>query len=207
MTPANLPMTLTIARIVAAPVVAGLILFADRGVLIFGSGAAATMYAAALIVFTLAALTDAADGILARKMNVVSPMGAAMDHVADKVLTTCVLIALCATVLGRDLVIAAILFIGRDVLIGGLREGLSLAGRALPVSQGGKLKTALMLVSIGAVLLLQCLVLSGVGAEARGLTPVNVLDWFSKLSLWAAALLALWTGAGYVLALRKENAA
>lgn len=205
MSASTLPMTLTVARIAAAPVVAGLILIADQAVLLWGTGASVLLYAAALGVFALAALTDAADGILARKLNAVTPLGAAMDHVADKALTTCTLIALCATVLSRDMIAAAILFIGRDVVIAGLREGLSLAGKAIPVSQGGKLKTALMLVSIGAVLLLQCLLLSGVAAgQEQGLTPINALDMFARLSLWAATILALWTGGAYVSGLGKK---
>ena len=56
------------------------------------------LYALAFILFLLAASTDWLDGYLARKWNAVTPLGAALDHAADKVLITCVLVKPCASV-------------------------------------------------------------------------------------------------------------
>jgi cardiolipin synthase (CMP-forming) len=199
MTAKNLPMQLTVARLIAAPVTAGLVLWADASILTAGAGRGAFIYAGALTLFAVAALTDAADGILARKLGVTSPLGAALDHAADKALTCCVLVALAATVMSTTLIVAAILLIGRDVVIGGLREGLSLSGRPLPVAQAGKIKTALILVGIGAILLEQALLL----ANAAPQLAFVALDWFVALSLWSAVALSFWSGWAYVQAALK----
>jgi CDP-diacylglycerol--glycerol-3-phosphate 3-phosphatidyltransferase len=201
MTMKSLPTLLTYARLAAAPVTAFLILFADRAILASGAGDGAALYLAALVVFALAALTDAADGMLARKLNAVSPLGAALDHAADKALTSCVLIALAATSLPLDLIVAAILLIGRDVLIGGLREGLALAGRSLPVSQMGKTKTALILVGVAAALIQQTLILG----TAMGPATIGAIANFTRLALWAGVALSLWSGIAYLLAASRSD--
>jgi CDP-diacylglycerol--glycerol-3-phosphate 3-phosphatidyltransferase len=191
----QLPMTLTLARLAAAPVVAGLVLWGDHVVFAQGARAAMTLFSIALVLFILAALTDALDGYLARKLNATSDLGAALDHAADKALTTCTLVALTATGIALDLVVATILILGRDVTIAGLREGLSLSGRALPVSSAGKLKTVVVLTGAGALLATQTLVYAN--------SDANLIFWVDKLShgaLWAGAALALWSGAIYATA-------
>jgi cardiolipin synthase len=201
--PTTLPMTLTIARLIAAPLIALLIMGADAATLSVGADIGATLFGAALVLFALAALTDAADGFLARRMGATSALGAALDHTADKALTSCVLVALAATIFSRDMAVAAIILVGRDVAIGGLREGLALSGRALPVSQGGKIKTALILVGIGAALLLQTMSLAG---GAAGLAQ-TVLDKGARATLWAGVALSVWSGVAYVLAALRPHAA
>jgi CDP-diacylglycerol--glycerol-3-phosphate 3-phosphatidyltransferase len=177
-------------------------------------GAGQTMYAAgrdltlwllvvAFVVFLLAALTDWLDGAMARKLNAQSTLGAALDHAADKALTTATLIALAATALPFDLIAAAAIIVTRDVAIGGLREGLSLSGRAVPVSSLGKWKTAAIMIGVGAAIAMQIAALA-VPVEGRLLEPVDVLAMLTRFTLWAAAALALWSGAEYAhAALRK----
>jgi CDP-diacylglycerol--glycerol-3-phosphate 3-phosphatidyltransferase len=197
----HLPMALTLARLIAGPIIAGLILWGDAQALTEGMAAASAPFIAALVLFVLAALTDALDGILARRLGVTSTLGAALDHAADKVLTICTLVALAVTALASDLVVAAILILARDAAIGGLREGLALSGKALPVSQGGKLKTVLVLVGVGAALTAQTVI------YANG--PAAVIDWAglgAKGALWAGAAVALWTGAAYVQAVLGPSA-
>jgi len=72
----NLPNLLTMGRVVMIPLFLWLL---DRG-------DPTSCYWAA-IVFTLASLTDALDGYLARKLNVVSVLGKLLDPLADKILT------------------------------------------------------------------------------------------------------------------------
>src|SRR5690349_12962580 len=119
------------------PIVAGLVLWAADS-LYTDRLLSGFIYALALILFALAASTDWLDGWLARKFGAVTPLGAALDHIADKVLVACVLIALAYAALPIWLVIPAVIILGRDVAIAGLREGLSAQGRALPVSELGK---------------------------------------------------------------------
>ena len=86
-------------------------------------------------------LTDWLDGWLARKFDAVTPLGAALDHVADKVLVACALVALAYAALPLHLVIAAVIILGRDIAIAGLREGISAQGGSLPVSQLRKMES------------------------------------------------------------------
>ena len=193
------PTVLTIFRIAMGPVIAGLVLWAATQTYA-DPLLAGLIYALALLVFLLAASTDWLDGYLARKLNAVTPLGAALDHSADKVLITCVLVALAYAALPMMLVVAAVLILGRDVAVAGLREGISAQGKSLPVSQLGKWKAAAEMAGVGAFLAFKASVLLS--------APINVvlgLDWAARLLLWSAAALALISGGQYVAALLKRD--
>jgi cardiolipin synthase (CMP-forming) len=195
----NLPTLLTIFRIVMGPVIAALVLWA-ADVVYSDRLLAGFIYASCLILFLIAAATDWLDGYLARKLDAVTPLGAALDHSADKVLITCVLVALAYAALPLMLVAAAVLILGRDVAVAGLREGISAQGKTLPVSQLGKWKAAAEMAGVGAFLAFQ--------AAAILFAPASVivgLDWAAALLLWSAAALALISGAQYVGALLKRD--
>lgn len=201
--PSAIPTLLTIFRIAMGPVIAALILWAaselHKDPLLSGF-----IYALAFILFLLAASTDWLDGYLARKWDAVTPLGAALDHAADKVLITCVLVALAYAALPMMLVAAAVIILGRDVAVAGLREGLSAQGKSLPVSQLGKWKAAAEMAGVGAYLAFQAAALL---APAFGI-PASVgvgLDWAARLLLWSAAVLALISGAQYLAAQLKRN--
>lgn len=196
-------MALTLARFAAAPIVAGLVLWASQALFAQGRDLALVLYALALVVFFVAALTDWLDGALARQMNATSPLGAALDHSADKALTAASLVALAATALPLDLIVAAGLLIMRDVAVGGLREGLSLSGRKLPVDSLGKTKTIVLMVGIAAALTVQIAALT-LPVVADGLSPLDALMWLTRAALWGATVLSLWSAAEYFqAALRK----
>jgi cardiolipin synthase (CMP-forming) len=194
---------LTVFRIVMAPVIAALVLwaanetYADRLL-------AGFIYALCLVLFVMAAMTDWLDGYLARKLDSVTPLGAALDHSADKVLITCVLVALAYAALPWSLVAASVLILGRDVAVAGLREGIAAQGKTLPVSSLGKWKAAAEMAGVGAFLAFEtCALLS----SAFGL-PIAIvlgLDWAARILLWSAAVLALISGAQYVATLLKRD--
>lgn len=192
------PTALTIFRMLMGPVLAGIILWAGA-VLYSDRPLAGLLFALTLIVFVLAAATDWLDGYLARKLNAVTPLGAALDHVADKVLIACMLLALAYSALPLDLAAAAVIIVGRDIAVAGLREGLSNAGKTLPVNSLGKWKAAAEMAGVGAFLAYQ--------GAALLLAPANVvlgLYWAARLLLWAAALVALISGAVYAHAAARR---
>jgi cardiolipin synthase (CMP-forming) len=194
----NIPTLLTVFRIVMGPFVAGLILWAAAETYV-DRPLAGLIYALCLFLFVLAALTDWLDGWLARKLNAVTPLGAALDHAADKVLITCTLVALAYAALPLQFVAAAVLILGRDVAVAGLREGIAAQGKALPVSQLGKWKAAAEMAGVGAFLAFQaCAILFAPAYVVLG------LDWAARILLWAAAALALISGAHYVSVLLKR---
>jgi CDP-diacylglycerol--glycerol-3-phosphate 3-phosphatidyltransferase len=185
---------LTAIRFAAAPAVAGLLLIAAAF-----PGEAAIARSAALILFVLAALTDLADGFVARRFDAVTPLGAALDHAADKALTSAALIGLSATLFPPYLAALAVVVIVRDVGVAGLREGLALSGKALPVDPTGKWKTVLLMIGLIAALTEAALLAfppSGVADVAFMLTHIGLIG---------ALGLALWSGWLYLArALRPD---
>lgn len=192
------PNALTIFRMMMGPSLAALVLLG--GSVLYGDRLlAGFLFSLTLALFALAAATDWLDGWLARKLDATTPMGAALDHIADKVLIACILVALAYSALPIDLTAAAVIIVGRDVAIAGLREGLSNTGRSLPVNRLGKWKAAAEMAGVGAFLAYQ--------SAALFQAPANVvlgLYWGARLLLWAAAGAALISGAIYALAAAKR---
>jgi CDP-diacylglycerol--glycerol-3-phosphate 3-phosphatidyltransferase len=181
------------------PTIAALILWAAS---VFYSDRllAGLIFALCLALFLLAAATDWLDGWLARKLDAVSPLGAALDHSADKVLVTCVLVALAYAALPMALVAAAVLILGRDVAVAGVREAIATQGKTLPVSSLGKWKAAAEMAGVAAFLAYQTAALYTDSAVlALG------FNWGAHVLLWAATALALISGAHYVGVLTRRT--
>lgn len=190
----NLPTLLTLFRIAMGPVIGGLVLWAASE-LYSDRILAGLIYALAVVLFMIAAITDWLDGWLARRLDAVTPMGAALDHTADKVLIACVLVALAYAALPLELAAAAIIILGRDIALAGLREGLSAQGRTLPVAQIGKWKAAAEMAGVGAFLAFQATALLQSSASV-----VIGLYWAARILIWTAAALALLSAALYARA-------
>ena len=112
----------------------------------------------ALLVFGLAALTDAFDGHLARTRYGVTPFGELMDPLADKVLVCAAFVALVeipAPGTARPLVPAwaVVLMISREFLVTGLRLLAAGEGRRIPAGPWGKHKTIWQMVTLTILLL------------------------------------------------------
>ncbi|MFM9915213.1 MAG: CDP-diacylglycerol--glycerol-3-phosphate 3-phosphatidyltransferase [Rhizobacter sp.] len=135
----NLPTLLTWARIVAIPLVVG-VFYLDLD--------DATRNTTATVLFIVVALTDWADGYLARKLNQTSSFGAFLDPVADKFLVCAALLVLVH--LNRLHALVALVIIGREIAISALREWMAQIGasRSVAVHMVGKLKTMVQMVAI-----------------------------------------------------------
>jgi CDP-diacylglycerol--glycerol-3-phosphate 3-phosphatidyltransferase len=135
----NLPTLLTWARIVAIPLIVGVfhlpLIEADRNLI-------------ATVLFAVVALTDWADGYLARKLNMTSSFGAFLDPVADKFLVCAALLVLVE--LARVQSLIALIIIGREIAISALREWMAQIGasRSVAVHMLGKVKTVVQMVAI-----------------------------------------------------------
>lgn len=136
----NLPNILTLLRIAIIPVVLWLI---DRG------GPRDCIVAA--LVYSAAALTDLLDGYLARRMNIVSVLGKFLDPLADKLLVMAALVWMVP--MGRIAEWAVVLLLAREISITGLRSIASSEGLVIASARGGKLKTALQMVGILALII------------------------------------------------------
>ena len=177
--PFNLPILLTWLRIVAIPLLIA-VYYLPAGWL-----TGHERDAAATILFIAAAVTDWADGFLARWLNQTSAFGAFLDPVADKLMVAAALIVLVQ--LGRADAIVAAIIIGREITISALREWMARIGaaRSVAVSMLGKVKTVAQMVAIPMLLYYE---------EFMGIDCRHLGSWL----VWIAALLTLWS-MGYYL--------
>lgn len=172
----NLPNILTYGRILAVPLVAGL--------LMWDTNAARWI---ALALFVAAAITDFFDGYLARKWQQQSSLGRMLDPIADKVLVAVVLLVLAGSpILYGGHMWAAIIILSREVLVSGLREYLGELQVSVPVTKIAKWKTTVQLVAIGVLI-----------AGPAGDKIIPYLTEFGIGLLWIAAGLTLYTGYDY----------
>ena len=114
---------------------------------------------AALGCFIAASLLDWVDGYLARSLEITSSFGAVLDHSADKLLVGSTLITL-VYVYGHPAAFgAALAVIGRDLIMGGLRELWLLEGKGAraAVNRFGKWKTTIQMVALCVVFVLHWL--------------------------------------------------
>ena len=139
----SIPNLLAYTRLILTPVVMGLIL---------ASGDDMALRITAAVVFVVAALTDLADGYLARRWRIATTLGAFLDTVADKVLVTGALLAL--TQIGTVSSWIAFIIIGREIAIMGLRSVAALDSSTVPPSIWGKWKATIQFVAITFAILL-----------------------------------------------------
>lgn len=135
----NLPNKLTMTRIILVPVFMAVMLMEH--------------YLLALLIFSIAAITDFFDGYLARKHDLVSSFGKIMDPLADKLLVFSALV--CFIQLDVVSVWAPIIIIAREFFVTSMRVVAVSKGKVIAASWWGKVKTNVQLFAlIGAMLLL-----------------------------------------------------
>ena len=146
---------------------------------------------ACVILFVTAAVTDIADGAIARRTGQISRFGAFLDPVADKIMVTTALVLLVQRQETYQAVfaVAAAIIIGREITISALREWMSEIGeRALvSVSWVGKVKTGFQMTAIGFLLYHDSILF----------LPVALIG---ELLLYTAAVLTLWSMGIYLRA-------
>jgi CDP-diacylglycerol--glycerol-3-phosphate 3-phosphatidyltransferase len=141
----SLPMILTFIRLIGSPLILPFFL-----VYLLPYNVLWLNYSLATLFF-LFGLTDFFDGYLARKYDQVTPIGAMLDHVADKFLLYSTLIALVAA--HKLYFFWAILWIGREFFIMALRQIALENNFVIAVSSYGKLKTALQVACLTFVII------------------------------------------------------
>jgi cardiolipin synthase len=172
----NWPNILTYGRIVAVPVVVGLVMYGGDNSRWLALG-----------IFILAGISDFFDGYLARLWQMQSSLGRMLDPIADKLLVSAVLLILAGkdTLTGLNLW-AAIIILCREILVSGLREFLAELQVSVPVTRLAKYKTAVQLVAVGFLI---------AGPAGDKVLPYNT--YIGIAGLWVAALLTLYTGFDY----------
>jgi CDP-diacylglycerol--glycerol-3-phosphate 3-phosphatidyltransferase len=139
-------------------------------------------YLASSLVFSLASATDWLDGYLARRLNAMTPFGAFLDPVADKLIVAVALILLVEVHANAILAIPALVIVGREIVVSALREWMAEYSdrRSVAVSYVGKVKTAFQMVAIIVLL-----------ASGPDLDSYYVVGGY--VLLYLAAALTLWS--------------
>jgi len=166
----NLPNTLTVSRIFLVPLL--------LVVLLSGNFANKELWASAIVL--LAAATDSLDGYFARRRRQITTLGVLLDPVADKLLISAALISLVE--FGSVPAWMAVIIIGREFAISGLRNIASAQGLNIPASSSAKAKMVTQVIAV--VLLLLAL-------RFDALRPLGLG------ALWVALVLAVISGADY----------
>ncbi len=144
----NLPNSITLSRIASVPL---LVWALNPGFPLRGAHGEQEIFASAL--FILASITDGVDGYLARRRGQVTTLGMLLDPLADKMMVATALILLIAYMPSILRPWIAVLVIGREFLITGLRSIASSEGFTIQASDLGKLKTVTQIVAVVAVIL------------------------------------------------------
>ena len=167
----NIPNLLTLSRILAVPIFVLLMLEPDPlRALIAG------------LVFALASATDWLDGYLARRWGQVTKFGKLLDPVADKILIMSALVILVEIDIIRAWI--AIVLIGREFAITGLRSIAASEGMIIPAETLGKYKLVTQTIAIIALLLNYYL----------DMAWLKNIGW---CALWIAMVLSIYSGGLY----------
>jgi CDP-diacylglycerol--glycerol-3-phosphate 3-phosphatidyltransferase len=145
----NVPNALTLARIFLVPLLVAALVQRDM-TLAFGF-VLLTNEQIALAVFLIAGATDLLDGYLARRLQQITTVGTLLDPIADKLLISAALISLVQVRIVPAWM--AILIIGREFAVSGLRSIAASEGLIIKANQWGKLKTATQVVAISICML------------------------------------------------------
>lgn len=187
----NLPNKLTLVRCILTPI------FLACVVIDFPFH-----YAAALIVFCIASLTDYFDGQIARKRNLITNLGKFMDPLADKALTTAAFIGFVHMINSRTLVWALFIILLREFAVTSVRLLAAKDGVVVAASFAGKLKTVMQMVSIIYMLAFRQAV--RFAAVRRLIGSAGVL-WGSRIGLaliWISVIATVVSGIQYIWQLR-----
>jgi nicotinamide-nucleotide amidase len=142
----------------------------------------------AAAVFTVLAATDAVDGYVARSRNEVTTFGKFIDPLADKLLVTAALVGLVQ--LGSLPGWVAIVIIGRELIVSGLRMVAVAEGVVIAASPWGKVKTVFQIIALVAFILMDATIIPAamrgtfnatawtVMAIALGLTILSAAQYF-----------------------------
>ena len=166
----NLPNKLTMLRILLIPVF----------IIVLMTG----YYYISAVIFIVASATDALDGYIARKYNLVTNFGKIMDPLADKLLVISALI--CLVELGDIAGWMVIVILAREFTITGLRTVAAAQGLVIAAGWSGKIKTIFQMVAVPALLLQNW--------------PFSLIGFpFAEIMLWASVIMTIYSGIEYII--------
>jgi CDP-diacylglycerol--glycerol-3-phosphate 3-phosphatidyltransferase len=159
----------------------------------------------ALALFIAGGVTDILDGVIARRLKLVTNFGILMDPLADKIMVCSAFIAF----VGLNWIAAwmVVIIVARELAITGLRL-LAASKNVLLAAEGyGKHKTISQIVAIIAILVLASY--QQWGPPGKAVFGLRVpgdkawIEWFAQLAMWVAVILTFVSGWLYLWKNRK----
>ncbi|MEE9208045.1 MAG: CDP-alcohol phosphatidyltransferase family protein [Gemmatimonadota bacterium] len=202
----NLPNAITTLRVALVPLVAWLLFQPST-----------TLRLLSFVVFLAAALSDLADGSLARSRGEITTVGKLIDPIADKLLLAVTLIAFHILTRGDPSLaglpvfdgIAAwvlIVFIGREAIVTVLRAAAAHKGVVVGAGPSGKRKALAQNIFLGAMILWIAYRTAAVANNWTGTLNGSwsaFHGWFTTISLFAALALTVYSLAVYLALFRR----
>jgi CDP-diacylglycerol--glycerol-3-phosphate 3-phosphatidyltransferase len=175
----NFPNALTLTRIFLVPLLVAALVQQNLRVEIHGAILISSDFFA-FAVFLACAVTDLLDGYLARRWGQVTTVGTLLDPIADKLLISAALISLVEIRLLPGWM--AILIIGREFAISGLRSIAAAEGYTIQASDIGKSKMVSQVIAVSLLML-----------SVRW----HALQFWALLAMWGVVIFAMWSAADY----------
>ncbi len=178
------PISLTLLRIILAPIFLIFLFWGENYLFL------------AILVFTLAALTDFGDGYVARKYNVVTESGIFLDPLADKILIMAAFFGF--YFLGIIKLWMPFLIATRDILIMMLRTVIFRSGFCMVTSYQAKAKTVFQFVAIYLIFIFLIL-----DFKINSLTLNFWLGLSVDIVMYFVIGITIWTGISYLIKNKK----
>jgi CDP-diacylglycerol--glycerol-3-phosphate 3-phosphatidyltransferase len=169
----------------------------------------------ALIVFSIASITDFFDGQIARKNKIVTSIGVFLDPLADKLLISAAFICFVEIKMLGISAWMVIAIITREFLITGLRSIAAYNNVIIPADKSGKFKTTSQIITI--ITIMMILIINEAFLKFVGITP-DILKSYNygsyatlaiimeKTPFWATLVIVVFTvfsGANYIWKYRE----
>lgn len=200
----NLPNSITLTRIASVPL---LIWALSPKFPLHGAHGEQEIFASSL--FILASITDGLDGYLARRRGQITTLGMLLDPLADKLMVTAAYIVLVAYNPSIVPPWIAVLVIGREFLVSGLRSIAASEGFTIQASDLGKLKTVIQIVSVVAAILDHRWTMWNLWGFPIGvhLIAVTAIYWMAAVSIISAAdyFVGFWNKIDHVSDKRRKR--
>ena len=182
----NLPNKITVFRFVCVPFLfaASLIQFRYHWVV-------------ALIIYFAACMSDKADGIIARKRNLVTDFGKLMDPLSDKSIVLAAFLILMNLGWHTDIVI--MIMMAREFLVAGMRMAAVNEGEVIAANGFGKAKTFLQM-STTVLAFLFLAILEKDGEVIISTLPTTAPHWlvvYCSIAFWIDAIVTMLSGIKY----------
>lgn len=154
----------------------------------------------AVVLFVLAIITDALDGYIARKYNLVTDLGKLLDTNADKILILAALLLVVVdnTIIAPYGVIIATIIIGRDMIISAFRQIAATKNFVMAADKLGKIKAILTDISMAMFMLLSYFYQIELNANFT-----NVFAICSYVMIGISIVLTIWSMLNYMIKNRK----